>query len=66
MTQHKMRFTELACHVVFLVPTKRERVMRFIESLNFGIWYGMAQEVENDTIFHQVMEIVRPLEHICR
>ncbi|XP_070050408.1 uncharacterized protein [Nicotiana tomentosiformis] len=35
VTQYKMRFSELARHAVWLVPTNRERIMRFIDGLTY-------------------------------
>nr|XP_009792331.1 PREDICTED: uncharacterized protein LOC104239401 [Nicotiana sylvestris] len=63
MTQYEIRFTELACHAVFLVPTERQR---FIDGLNYGLRYGMARESEREARFDQVFEIARHLEHACR
>ena len=40
--------------------------MRFIDGLNYGLRYGMAQEYEMDTITDLVVEIARCLEHVCR
>lgn len=37
VTQYKMRFTELSYYAAFLIPTKKERVWRFIEGLRYGI-----------------------------
>ncbi|XP_070040925.1 uncharacterized protein [Nicotiana tomentosiformis] len=33
VTEYKMRLSELAYHAVWLVPTDRERIMRFIDGL---------------------------------
>ncbi|XP_070045449.1 uncharacterized protein [Nicotiana tomentosiformis] len=35
VTQYKMRFSELARHAVWLVPTDRERIRRFIDGLTY-------------------------------
>nr|XP_009802049.1 PREDICTED: uncharacterized protein LOC104247675 [Nicotiana sylvestris] len=37
VTQYKMRFTNLAHHAVWFIPTKREKIRRFIDGLNYGI-----------------------------
>ncbi|XP_070034563.1 uncharacterized protein [Nicotiana tomentosiformis] len=66
VTQYEMRFMELACHAVFLVPTERERIIRFIDGLIYGLRYGMTLESEMDARFDQVIEIARCLEHVRR
>ncbi|XP_070046001.1 uncharacterized protein [Nicotiana tomentosiformis] len=48
MTQYKMRFSELARHAVWLVPTDMERIRRFIDGLTYqlhreGIWCYFRQ-----------------------
>ncbi|XP_070041145.1 uncharacterized protein [Nicotiana tomentosiformis] len=61
-----MRFTELACHAIRLVPTKRERIRRFIDGLNYVLRYSLAQEAETDARFDQMIEIARHLEFVCK
>lgn len=51
---------------LFLVPTEREMVKRFIEGFNFGIRYGMARVDETGATFHQALDTTRHLEHIDR
>nr|XP_009796836.1 PREDICTED: uncharacterized protein LOC104243326 [Nicotiana sylvestris] len=62
MTQFEMRFANLAHHVEWLVPTKGERIRRFIDDLNYSLCYRLAQEAKTDARFDQVVEIARPLE----
>ncbi|XP_070035425.1 uncharacterized protein [Nicotiana tomentosiformis] len=45
-----------------LVATVRERVRRFIEGLNPGIRFNIAQELEMDIAYQQVVEIAMRLE----
>nr|XP_033508298.1 uncharacterized protein LOC117273283 [Nicotiana tomentosiformis] len=61
-----MRFTELSRHATLLVSTNRERVHRFIEGLTYILKFGMTRYLETKTAFHQVLEIARRLEHVCR
>nr|XP_033510900.1 uncharacterized protein LOC117275706 [Nicotiana tomentosiformis] len=61
---YEMRFTEQYCHVAFLIPTKFEKVMRFIKGLKFGIKISMAREVETSTTFLQAVDIMRRIESI--
>lgn len=65
MTQYDMRFTELARHIVFLVPTDRERIRRSIYGLNYSLQY-MDREHKTDASFNQMVEIARHLEHVCK
>ncbi|XP_070054649.1 uncharacterized protein [Nicotiana tomentosiformis] len=44
-----VRFSELSRHAPALVSTVRGRVRQFIEGLNYGIRFSMAQELEVDT-----------------
>lgn len=37
LIEYESRFTELSHHAVILIPTKSEKVRRFIEGLNYGI-----------------------------
>ncbi|XP_070057125.1 uncharacterized protein [Nicotiana tomentosiformis] len=64
VTQYEMRFTKLARHAIWLVPTEREKIRRFIDNLNYGLHYSLAVEVETYARFDQVVEIARRLEHV--
>ncbi|XP_070036766.1 uncharacterized protein [Nicotiana tomentosiformis] len=66
MTQYEMRFIYLACHDIWLVPTKRGWIRRFIDGLNYGPRYSLAREAETDVRFDQVVEISRRLEFVRR
>lgn len=55
--QFKMRFTKTSHHATLLIPTKAEKVRRFIEVLNFGINIAMARKAKTGTMFLQAVEI---------
>ncbi|XP_070032531.1 uncharacterized protein [Nicotiana tomentosiformis] len=65
MTLHEMRFLELAHHSVWLVPTKRERISRFIDGLNYQLHFVMTWESVSGTWFDEVVDITRRLEFVC-
>ncbi|XP_070032125.1 uncharacterized protein [Nicotiana tomentosiformis] len=60
-----MRFIELSRHANMLIPSKKERVRRFIDALHHSIRLAMAREIETKTSFHQAVEIAHPIESIC-
>ncbi|XP_070054807.1 uncharacterized protein [Nicotiana tomentosiformis] len=60
--EYVVRFSDLSRHAPTLVSTIRERVCRFIEGLNYGIRFSMAQELEIDNPYQHVVEIARRLE----
>ncbi|XP_070040789.1 uncharacterized protein [Nicotiana tomentosiformis] len=62
MSEYAVRFSELSRHAPILVSIVREQVRRFIEGLNYVIRFSMAQELETDTPYQQVVEIARRLE----
>ncbi|XP_070045590.1 uncharacterized protein [Nicotiana tomentosiformis] len=66
MTQYEIRFADLARHAIWLVPTKRERIKRFIDDLNYGLRYSLAREAETGVGFDQIVEIARRLEQVRR
>ncbi|XP_070039407.1 uncharacterized protein [Nicotiana tomentosiformis] len=66
VTQYEMRFADLARHVIWLVPTEREKIRRFIDGLNYGLHYSLAREAETNARFDQVVEIFRRLEKVRR
>ncbi|XP_070050661.1 uncharacterized protein [Nicotiana tomentosiformis] len=57
VTQYKMRFFELPCYAVWLVPTDRERIRRFIYGLTYQLRLLMTRER---------IEVVRNQEHVER
>ncbi|XP_070031989.1 uncharacterized protein [Nicotiana tomentosiformis] len=64
VSEYAIRFSELSRHAPTLVPTVRKRVRRFIKGLSYDLKFSMAQELQTDTPFQQVVEIARILEHI--
>lgn len=66
MTQYETMFADLARHKVLLVPTKRGKIRRFINGLNYGLRFSIAQKVATDARFDQVVEIDKCLEMVCR
>ncbi|XP_070034934.1 uncharacterized protein [Nicotiana tomentosiformis] len=62
VTQYEMRFVELTHHTVWLVPTEREKISRFIDGLNYGLCFIMDREVAMGARFDQVVNITRRLE----
>ncbi|XP_070034865.1 uncharacterized protein [Nicotiana tomentosiformis] len=65
VTRYETRFRNLPHHAVWLVPTERERIRRFIDGLNYGLRYSLTREAETNTRFDQVVEISRCLEQVC-
>ncbi|XP_070056991.1 uncharacterized protein [Nicotiana tomentosiformis] len=72
VTQYEIRFLKLAHHAVWLVPTERKRIRRFIDSLkaiNYGLRFIMSREIMAGARFDEVVEIairqemVRSQEH---
>ncbi|XP_070031931.1 uncharacterized protein [Nicotiana tomentosiformis] len=62
VSEYAISFKELSRHAPTLVSTVRERVCRFIEGLNYVIRFNIDQELEADTPYQQVVEIVRRSE----
>ncbi|XP_070034456.1 uncharacterized protein [Nicotiana tomentosiformis] len=59
VTQYEMRFSELACQEVWLVPTDRERIRRFIDGLTYHLWLFMTKERVSGATFDEVFDIAR-------
>ncbi|XP_070046357.1 uncharacterized protein [Nicotiana tomentosiformis] len=64
VSEYAIRFSELAHHVRVLVPTIRERVRRFIERIDYDIKIYKARELQTNSPFQQVVEIVRKIEGV--
>ncbi|XP_070046559.1 uncharacterized protein [Nicotiana tomentosiformis] len=64
VTQYEMRFSEWAHHAIWLVPTQRERIRRFIDDLNYGLRFVMTREIASGARFDEVVDISRSLEHV--
>ncbi|XP_070032443.1 uncharacterized protein [Nicotiana tomentosiformis] len=65
MTHYEMRFLELARHAIWLVPTDRERIRRFIDGLTFQLRYLMTRERVSGATFDEVVDIARQIEMVC-
>ncbi|XP_070052634.1 uncharacterized protein [Nicotiana tomentosiformis] len=63
VTQYETKFVNLSCYATILIPTKKERVRRFIDGLTYGIRLQMAKETEDDISFTKVAEISRRIEN---
>ncbi|XP_070034631.1 uncharacterized protein [Nicotiana tomentosiformis] len=66
VTQYDMRFANLARHAVWLVPTERDKIRKFIDGLNYGLRFCMAREVAINARFDQVVKIYKLLEQVHR
>ncbi|XP_070046280.1 uncharacterized protein [Nicotiana tomentosiformis] len=62
VSKYAVRFSDLAQHAPALVAIVRERVRRFIKGLHPSIRLNMAQELEMEISYQQVMSIARRLE----
>nr|XP_009773294.1 PREDICTED: uncharacterized protein LOC104223535 [Nicotiana sylvestris] len=62
VTQYEMKFLELACHAVWLVPTERERIRRFSNGLYYQHHFVMSRESVSGATFDEVVDISRWLE----
>nr|XP_009791299.1 PREDICTED: uncharacterized protein LOC104238598 [Nicotiana sylvestris] len=62
VSEYAVRFSDLARHAPALVSIVRERVRRFIEGLHPSTSISMAQELEMDISYQQVVSIPRRLE----
>ncbi|XP_070056812.1 uncharacterized protein [Nicotiana tomentosiformis] len=60
-----MRFLELARHAIWLVPTGKERIRRFVDVLNYGHRFVMTQENTAGARFDVVVDIAQELELVC-
>ncbi|XP_070049540.1 uncharacterized protein [Nicotiana tomentosiformis] len=59
-----MRFSELAHHVVWLVPTDRERIRRFIDGLTYQLRLLITRERVSGATFDEVVDIARQIEMV--
>ncbi|XP_070044980.1 uncharacterized protein [Nicotiana tomentosiformis] len=59
VTQYEMRFFELPCQAIWLVPTETERIMRFIDGLIYGL-----REITSGARFDKVVNSARRLEQV--
>ncbi|XP_070025128.1 uncharacterized protein [Nicotiana sylvestris] len=64
VTQYEMRFSDLARYVVWLVPTKREKIKRFINGLNQQFRFIMTLGNVACAKFDEVVDSARWLEMV--
>ncbi|XP_070039524.1 uncharacterized protein [Nicotiana tomentosiformis] len=62
--QYEMRFSELARHAVWLVPTDRERIQRFVDGLTYQLRLLMTRERVSGATFDEVVDICRQIEMV--
>ncbi|XP_070039603.1 uncharacterized protein [Nicotiana tomentosiformis] len=62
LTQYEMRFFELARHAVWLVPSERERIRRYIDGLSYPLRFVMTRENASGARFDEVVDIARRLK----
>ncbi|XP_070056436.1 uncharacterized protein [Nicotiana tomentosiformis] len=62
--QYEMRFYELDRHTVWLVPTDRQRICRFIDGLTYQLWLLMTRERVSRATFDEVVDIAWPIEMV--
>ncbi|XP_070012155.1 uncharacterized protein [Nicotiana sylvestris] len=59
ITKYDTRFIALPCHALIILPTERERVMRFIEGLAQPIRLQMAKETGSEITFQDAANVAR-------
>ncbi|XP_070042546.1 uncharacterized protein [Nicotiana tomentosiformis] len=62
VTQYEMRFLELARHAIWLVPTERERIRRFIDGFSYQLHFSITQENAPGARLDEVVDIAQRLE----
>ncbi|XP_070034366.1 uncharacterized protein [Nicotiana tomentosiformis] len=64
VTQYEMRFLGLAHHVVWLVPTDMEMIMRFIDGLTYQLHFAMSRKSVSGVQFDEVVDISQRFEMV--
>ncbi|XP_070040267.1 uncharacterized protein [Nicotiana tomentosiformis] len=59
-----MKFSDLARHVVWLVPTDRKRIRRFINGLTYRLRLVMTRDRVSGATFGEVVDIARQIEMV--
>ncbi|XP_070028945.1 uncharacterized protein [Nicotiana sylvestris] len=62
MSQYEERFSKLACHASWMVPTDCERIKRFVDGLNYYLRILMTRERDLGILFEDVVNIARDIE----
>ncbi|XP_070036135.1 uncharacterized protein [Nicotiana tomentosiformis] len=57
VTQYEMIYSELARHAIWLIPTDRENIRRFIDGLTFQLRLLMTKERMSGATFDEVVDI---------
>ena len=66
VSQYELKFSELARHAIWLVPTDRERIGRFVDGLTYHLRILMTRERVMGSMFEEVVDISREIESVCR
>ncbi|XP_070039429.1 uncharacterized protein [Nicotiana tomentosiformis] len=64
VAQCEKRFSELARHAIWLVPTDRQGIRRFIDGLNYWLRFVITREIASGARFNEVVDIARQLEQV--
>ncbi|XP_070017093.1 uncharacterized protein [Nicotiana sylvestris] len=64
--QYEMWFSGLAHHAVWLVPTDRERIMRFVNGLTYQLRILITRERVTGATFKEVVDIASEIELVRR
>ena len=66
MSQYESRFSELARHAIWMVPTDRERIRRFVDGLTYQLHILMTRERVMGATFEEVVDNAREIEAVYR
>ncbi|XP_070039184.1 uncharacterized protein [Nicotiana tomentosiformis] len=64
VTQYDIRYSKLDHHAIWLVPTDRERIIRFIDDLTYQLQLLMTRERVSGATFDEVVDIARQIEMV--
>lgn len=59
-----MKFSELARHAIWMIPSDRERIKRFVDGLNYHLRILMTRERVLGDTFEEVVDITREIETV--
>ncbi|XP_070032163.1 uncharacterized protein [Nicotiana tomentosiformis] len=62
--QYQMRFSYLDRHILWLVPTERESIRRFVDGLTYQLRLLMTKERVFGATFDEVVDISRQIEMV--
>ncbi|XP_070018284.1 uncharacterized protein [Nicotiana sylvestris] len=66
VTRYEMRFSQLARHATWMIPTDRERIRRFVDGLNHSLHILMTRARVLGVSFEGVVDIARDIEIVRR